>query len=69
MKALHRVIFIWMEIQASASVLSRPFYGFFGLKARLVSVVNMTLVGSLLLGRVSFHGVRYMWVHCMPVLE
>lgn len=41
----------------------------FGLKATLVLAVNMTLVGSLLLGRVSFHGIIYMWVHCMPMLE
>lgn len=32
----------------------------FGLKAVLVLAVNMTLVGSLLLGRVSFHGTIYL---------
>lgn len=41
----------------------------FGLKAMLVLALNMTLVGSLLLGRVSFHGIIHMWVHCMPVLR
>lgn len=40
----------------------------FGLKAVLVLAVNMALVGSLLLGRVSFHGI-YVWVCCMPMLE
>lgn len=39
------------------------------LKAVLVLAANMTLVGSLLLGKVSFHGIIYMWVHCMPTLE
>lgn len=41
----------------------------FGLKAMLVLALNMALVGSLLLGRVSFHGIIHMWVHCMPVLR
>lgn len=41
----------------------------FGLKAVLVLAVNMTLVGSLLLRRVSFHGTIYIWVHCMHMLE
>lgn len=41
----------------------------FVLKAVLVLAANMTLVGSLLLGRVSFHGIIYMGVHCMPMLE
>lgn len=40
-----------------------------GLEAVLVLAANMTRVGSLLLGRVSFHGIIYMWAHCMPVLE
>lgn len=39
------------------------------LKAVLVLAANMTLVGSLPLGRVCFHGIIYMWVHCMPMLE
>lgn len=39
------------------------------LKAVLVMAANMTLAGSLPLGRVSFHGFIYMWVHCMPMLE
>lgn len=40
-----------------------------GLKAVLVLAANMTLLGSLLLGRVGFHGILYMWVHCMPMLK